>query len=288
MKVHLLDGTYELFRAFYGPPGAKSPSGMEVGATRALMRSVLSLLREKDVSHVACAFDHTVESFRNQMFDGYKTGEGMDADLFAQFELAERALSALGVVVWPMVEFEADDALATAAGRYSLLAEVSQVVICSPDKDMSQCVRGQKVICRDRMRDKIIDEDGVWEKFGVGPASIPDYLALVGDSADGIPGIPRWGAKGTSAVLSRFSKIEEIPASADDWGFKLRGAATLAKNLEEAREDALLYRRLATLREDVPLQESLDDLKYSGPDRSALTALAEEIGDTRLLQQIPS
>ena len=211
MRIHLIDGTYELFRAYYGAPGTLGPDGSEVGATRGILRSLLSLLREDGVSHVACAFDHVIESFRNDLFDGYKTGEGVPAELMAQFPLAERAAHALGLVVWPMVEFEADDALATAAARFAVSSDVEQILICTPDKDMAQCVSGSRIVCLDRMRRRILDEPGVAEKFGVSPASIPDWLALVGDDADGIPGVPRWGGKSASALLARYGHLEAIP-----------------------------------------------------------------------------
>jgi 5'-3' exonuclease len=277
VKVHLIDGTFELFRAYYGAPGSKAPDGREVGATRGLMRSLAALIARPDVTHVACAFDHVIQSFRNRLFDGYKTGEDIEPELLQQFELAERATRALGVITWPMEEFEADDALAAGAARYAPGAE--QVVLCSPDKDLTQCVRGQQVVCWDRIRDRVLDEAGVVEKFGVPPDSIADYLALVGDTADGIPGIPRWGAKSTAAVLARYGRLEDIPDDPDDWDVKVRGAATLAANLAEAREDALLYRTLATLRTDVPLQESLDDLRHRGPGDS-LEALCAEVGES--------
>ena len=201
MKIHLVDGTYELFRSFYGPPPKKAPDGREVGATIGLMRSMLALINEPGVTHIACAFDHVVESFRNDLFAGYKTGAGIDPDLFAQFPLAEQAVRALGIVVWPMVEFEADDAIATAAVRFKDDPGVDQVVICSPDKDLAQLVSGKKIVCWDRRREIVYDEDAVVEKYGVSPGSIPDWLALVGDSADGIPGIPAWGAKSSAALL---------------------------------------------------------------------------------------
>lgn len=285
MNGHLVDGTYELFRAWFGAPPATSPNGMEVGATRGFLRSMAALLRDPDVTHAACAFDHTVESFRNELFDGYKTGDGLEPDLFAQFPLAERASEALGMVTWPMVEFEADDALATAAHRLEATPEVDQVVICSPDKDLCQCVRGSRVVTLDRRKGIVLDEDGVREKFGVLPKSIPDYLALVGDTADGIPGIPRWGAKSASAMLAKFVHLDNIPIDSESWGVKVRGAATLAENLNTRRDDAQLYRELATLRVDAPIKESIDDMKWSGPDLSALEALCRELGETRLLAQ---
>jgi len=235
------------------------------------------LLRDPEVTYVAVAFDHVVESFRNQLFEGYKTGEGIDSDLRDQFSLAEEATRALGVVCWPMVEFEADDALATAAEMYAGHESVEKVLICTPDKDLAQCV-GPKVWQWDRMRERIYDEAGVREKFGVSPKSIPDYLALVGDTADGIPGISRWGAKSTAAVLARYGQVEAIPASAEDWDIKVRGAKTLAAGLAAEREAALLYRRLATLRTDVPLAEGLDQLRWQGPDTAALESLCERIG----------
>jgi len=287
MNVHLVDGTYELFRAYYAVPSAKSATGLEVGAVRGLARSMLALLREPGVSHVAVAFDHVIESFRNQLFDGYKTGDAIDPDLWGQFELAERVCAALGIVVWPMVEFEADDALATAAWRFAQAAEVEQVLIASPDKDLAQCVVGTRVVCLDRMRKKLLDEAGVNAKFGVTPAQIPDYLALVGDSADGIPGVPRWGAKSAAAVLREYGAIDAIPDSAASWRVAVRGAAALAESLSERRTDALLYKRLATLRVDVPLTENLADLHYVGAQRAALEALAAELSDSALLERVP-
>ncbi|HEY3236760.1 MAG TPA: hypothetical protein VGJ84_18725, partial [Polyangiaceae bacterium] len=203
MKVHLIDATFELFRAFFGAPRKNNAGGREVGAAVGLLRTLVVLLRGPEVTHLACAFDHVIESFRNELFPGYKTSEGVDPELLAQFDLAEQVSSALGIVTWPMVEFEADDALATAAARYNRDARVEQVVICSPDKDFAQCVIGDRVVCWDRMRQRILGEAGVKEKFGVGPASIPDLLALTGDAADGIPGIPRWGRKSAGTLLSR-------------------------------------------------------------------------------------
>lgn len=286
MRIHLVDGTYELFRAYYGAPKATAPDGAEVGATRGLLRSLLSLLREDGVTHVACAFDHVIESFRNELFPGYKTGEGVEADLLAQFPLAERAVTALGVVVWPMVEFETDDALATAAARANEASEVERVIICSPDKDLTQCVRGTRVVCLDRLRRRVYDEAGVREKFGVAPASIPDWLALVGDSADGIPGVPRWGARSASAVLARYEHLESIPDRQTDWQVTVRGASALAHNLREHREKALLYRLLATLRTDVPLTEGPADLRWRGARRADLAALCHEIGDEEFTNRV--
>jgi 5'-3' exonuclease len=286
MRIHLIDGTYELFRAYFGAPSATGAAGSEVGAVRGLLRSLFALLREDGVSHVACAFDHIIESFRNDLFDGYKTGAGVPADLMAQFPLAERAAYALGVVVWPMIEFEADDALAAAAARFRADAAVQQVLICSPDKDLAQCVRGTRVVCFDRMRRRILDEPGVVAKFGVAPASIPDWLALVGDEADGIPGVPRWGEKSAAAVLGRYEHLEHIPDDAGDWGVAVRGAAALAQSLAAHRNDALLYRVLATLRSDAPIPEDLEDLRWRGARRPELAELCRELADERFLERV--
>lgn len=286
MKIHLVDGTYELFRAYYGAPGARSAAGVEVGASRGIVRSLLSLLRDPACTHVGIAFDHVVSSYRNELYDGYKTGEGIEPELLAQFPLAERVASALGLVVWPMVEFEADDAIASAVARYALDDRVEQILICSPDKDMAQCVTGQRVVMRDRMRDRTIDEDGVREKWGVDPASIPDLLALMGDSADGIPGIPRWGLKSSAAVLSEYRAIESIPDDPAAWTIKVRGATTLAANLEGEREAALLYKELATLRRDVPITESVEDLEWRGALRSELEAVAGWMGDQAIMERV--
>jgi 5'-3' exonuclease len=286
MRIHLVDGTYELFRAYFGAPDALAPHGFEVGATRGLLRSLLSLLREAGVSHVACAFDHVIESFRNDLFDGYKTSEGVPADLMAQFPLAEQAAHALGLVVWPMVEFEADDALASSAARFGASSEVEQILICTPDKDMAQCVSGSRVVCFDRMRRRILDEPGVVARFGVSPASIPDWLALVGDDADGIPGVPRWGGKSASALLARYGHLEAIPDQESQWTVVVRGATALAQSLREHREEAVLYRRLATLSTDVPLAEGIDDLRWRGALRPELTRLCREIGDEPFIERV--
>jgi len=286
MHIHLIDGTYELFRSYFGAPEALGPNGVEVGATRGILRSLLALLREDGVTHVACAFDHVIESFRNDLFAGYKTGEGVPPELMAQFPLAERAAHALGMVVWPMVEFEADDALATAAARFSAESDVKQVLICTPDKDMAQCVRGAQIVCFDRMRRRVLDEAAIVEKFGVSPASIPDWLALVGDDADGIPGVPRWGAKSAASVLAHYKHLEAIPDQAARWTVAVRGAAALAQSLGEHREEAILYRQLATLRTDVPLAEGIDDLRWRGARRSELTALFREIGDEKFVERV--
>jgi 5'-3' exonuclease len=286
MNVHLIDGTYELFRSWFGAPESRSPEGLEVGATRGFLRSMAAMLRDESVTHVACAFDHTVESFRNDLFDGYKTGEGLEAELFAQFPLVEEASRALGIVTWPMVEFEADDALAAGAAKFRDHPDVDRVLICSPDKDLCQCVRNGDVVTLDRRRSILLDDAGVREKFGVGPESIPDYLALVGDAADGIPGIPRWGAKSAATVLAKFTHIDAIPDEHEAWGLKVRGAAKLAENLRAQRDDAMLYRKLATLRTDAPIPDALDDLRWTGPHRAELASLCERLGETALLDRI--
>ena len=284
MKLYLVDGTYELFRSYFGVPPASAPDGRPIGAVRGLVQSLLVLLRDEAVTHVACAFDHVIESFRNDLFDGYKTGEGVPQDLLSQFDLAEEAASALGITVWPMMEFEADDALATAASRYGSDDGLEQVVICSPDKDLAQAVDGSRVVCLDRRRNIVLDEEGVWSKFGVGPESIPDYLGLVGDSADGIPGIPGWGAKTSSALLARYSRLEDIPSDPSLWdGVSVRGAARLAGSLSQRRVEAALYKRLATLRRDVPLREDLEDLCWKGVPRGTFLDWCKRLGQERLM-----
>ena len=286
VDVHLVDGTYELFRAYYGAPSATDAEGVEVGACVGLANSLAALLRRDDVTHVACAFDHVVESFRNDLFDGYKTGEGIEPELLAQFHPAEEVVRALGVTAWPMVEFEADDALATAAAAFADHPDVERVVVCTPDKDLAQCVRGARVVCWDRARERVTDELGVHERFGVAPASIPDYLALVGDSADGIPGIPKWGAKSSAVVLSRYGHLEHIPSRVEDWDIKVRGAKTLSANLEANRAEARLYRTLATLREDVPLELSLTGLEWRGAERALLQRFADRVGSQRIMDRV--
>lgn len=286
MKIHLVDGTYELFRSYFGAPPKKAPDGREVGATLGLLNSLLALLTKSGVTHVACAFDHVVESFRNDLFPGYKTSAGVAAELLAQFALAEQAVAALGVVVWPMVEFEADDALASAARRFRSEDGVDQVVICSPDKDLAQLVSGSQVVCWDRRRDIVYDEAAVLAKFGVRPASIPDWLALVGDSADGYPGLLGWGPKSASAVLSRYEHIESIPDDPTQWGLGIGRALRLAERLRVHQEEALLYRRLATLRHDVPLQERLADLEWRGAHQH-LKRLCAELGSERFPERVP-
>jgi 5'-3' exonuclease len=287
VKVHLVDATFELFRAFYGAPPAQDAQGRPVGALRGLLSTLVYLLSETDVTHVACAFDHVIESFRNELFAGYKTGAGVDPELLAQFHPAEEAARALGLVVWPMVEFEADDALATAAARFRDAPGVEQVVLCSPDKDLAQCVVGKRVITRDRLRGVVRDEAGVVARFGVGPASIPDVLALVGDDADGIPGIPGWGEKSAAAVLARYGGLEAIPDQAARWDVAVRGRERLAAALRERREEAGLYKRLATLRTDVPLAEGLAELAWRGAPRGPLQELCLAIGFPELIDRVP-
>jgi 5'-3' exonuclease len=286
MKLHVIDGTYELFRHYFAVPSSRSVDGNEVGATRGLLRSLALLLRGPDVSHVAVAFDHVIESFRNQLLASYKSSAGVETELLSQFPLAEEATRALGLVVWPMVEFEADDAMASAAAKWSKHKSVDQVVLCSRDKDLAQCVLGDRVVMWDRMNDVIIDERKVIERWGIPPKSIPDYLALVGDSADGIPGIPRWGAKSAAAILARYEHIESIPPFAVSWDVKVRGALVLADNLRERMPEARLYKSLCTLRTDVPLCESLKELRWRGAHRAQLQALCDRFGEKRLLEQI--
>ena len=287
MKIHLVDGTYELFRSFYGPPPKKAPDGREVGATVGLLRTLLFLINDSGATHIGCAFDHVIESFRNDLFEGYKTGAGIDPDLFSQFELAEEAVAALGIVVWPMIEFEADDAIAAAAVRFQKDPKVEQVVICSPDKDLTQLVEGNRVVSWDRRREIVYDEAAVIEKYGVSPESIPDYLALVGDSADGIPGVPGWGAKSVATVLSKYPHLEDIPSDIDEWGISAGRARTLLENLDANREESLLYRRLTTLRTDVPLKESLDDLEWLGAPE-AFRQFCQDLGAEKILDTVPS
>src|SRR5580704_1582237 len=264
MKVHLVDGTYELFRHFFGAPPHCNAAGEEVAAVRGVVGSVIQLLAD-GATHVGVATDHVIESFRNDLWPGYKTGAGIDPDLWSQAWPLEDALVALGVLVWPMVELEADDALASGAEGADEDPDVDQVVICTPDKDLGQCVRGTRVVQLDRRKDALIDEDGVVAKFGVGPASIPDYLALVGDSADGFPGLAGWGAKSAAAVLARWNHVEDIPPDPGDWEVTVRGAAKLAATLQEGQDDALLFKELATLRIDRSLLGRVDELRWRGP-----------------------
>jgi len=286
MKIYLVDGTYELFRNHFGAPPRKAPDGREVGATLGLLRSLLLLLATPGITHVACAFDHVIESFRNGLYPGYKTGAGVDPNLLAQFPLAEEAVAALGLVVWPMVEFEADDALASASARFKHEAGVAQIVLCSPDKDLAQLVSGSRIVGWDRRRNRLIDEAGVVEKFGVRPPSIPDWLALVGDAADGFPGIPGWGEKSAAAVLVTYEHLEAIPADPHTWGLSASRAARLAESLAQHRAEALLFRTLATLREDVPLQETLADLEWQGAD-ARLYEVCHRLGDEKFPGRVP-
>jgi 5'-3' exonuclease len=264
VRVFLVDGTYELFRHFYGVPPHRTAEGAEVAATRGVLGSLLRLLDE-GVTHLGVATDHVIESFRNRLWPGYKSSAGVDRQLLAQFGLLEVALEAMGVVVWPMVELEADDALASAAAVAADDPDVEQVVICTADKDLGQCVRDGRVVQLDRRKGAVLDEAGVTAKFGVGPASIPDYLALVGDSADGYPGLPGWGARSTATVLARYGSIEKIPAAAGAWEVSVRNAPVLAATLAAHRDDAMLFKDLATLRVRRSLLSAVESLRWAGP-----------------------
>lgn len=283
MKLYLIDGTYELFRAFFGAPPRTAPDGREVGAVEAMTGSILGLLSEPGVTHIAAAFDSVIESFRNDVFPGYKTGEGIDEELLEQFPLAERAMKAIGVAVWSLYDYEADDGLATGARRWA--GDVDQVVVMSPDKDLAQLYGDPRIVGYDRRKGAFIDRDAVVEKFGVEPESIPDWLGLVGDAADGLPGLPGWGAKSSATVLSRYGHLEHVPLDAALWDVKVRSAATLAATLRERIGDALLYRFLAQLRTDVPLPDSLGDLEWRGVPRERFEALCDELGFTRLRER---
>lgn len=285
MKIHLVDGTYELFRAHFGAPPKKSQSGQEVGATLGMIRSMLLLLSDPEVTHVAVAFDHVIESFRNKMYAGYKSSEGVDPIILNQFPVAEAAIKALGLVTWPMVKFEADDAIATAVAKFKKVKSVEQIVICSVDKDLTQMVDGDRVICWDRRREITLNEKGVIEKFGVSPESIPDFLALVGDSADGYPGIQGWGEKSTSTVLAKYKHIEAIPKDPNKIPLGFGRATTLLENLKNNYKDALLFRELSTLRTDVPLKESLADLKWLGV-YPRFKKVCEELGNQSIPERI--
>ena len=275
MEVHLVDGTYELFRHYYALPPARDSGGREVAAVRGVLRSVLGMIQQ-GATHVGVATDHVIESFRNRLWPGYKTGAGVDPELLSQFPLLEEVLTAAGIVVWPMVEFEADDALAAAALRAGADARVERVIICTPDKDLGQCVRGTRIVQMNRRTREIRDEPGVVKKFGVSPESIPDYLALVGDSADGYPGLPGWGAKSTAAVLARYVHLEAIPADWSAWGVDAANAGALAGTLARERERALLFRKLATLRTDVDVFGAVDELEWAGP-REEFAALGARL-----------
>jgi 5'-3' exonuclease len=269
----LIDGTYELFRHFYAVPSARDRNGREVGAVRGVLKSVLGMI-SGGATHLAVATDHIIESFRNNLWPGYKTGAGVDPNLLAQFNLLEEVLSAAGITVWPMVEFEADDALAAGCALAERDPRVEQVIICTPDKDLAQCVRGDRVVQLNRRTKALLDEAAVVRKFGVGPASIPDYLALVGDAADGYPGLPGWGPKSTAAVLAKFEHLESIPADWESWHVDVAGAGALAYTLGKEKEQALLFRTLAILRTDIPLFDDVDELMWNGP-KAEFTALAE-------------
>lgn len=273
MDVYLIDGTYELFRYYHAVPSARDRDGREVGAVRGVVGSILGMIN-RDVTHLGVATDHVIESFRNALWRGYKTGDGIEPDLLEQFTLLEDALTALGVVVWPMVEFEADDALAAAAALADADPRVQRVIICTPDKDLAQCVRGERVVQLNRRTNVIRGEAGVVAKFGVRPESIADYLALVGDAADGYPGLPGWGAKSAAAVLARYGHLESIPADWRTWGVNAANPAALALTLARERDRAFLFRDLATLRTDIPLFDSVDRLKWTGPT-PAFQALAK-------------
>jgi len=275
MDVYLIDGTYELFRHFYAVPPAHDRDGREVGAVRGVLRSLLGMMTV-NTTHIGVATDHVIESFRNQLWAGYKTGDGIDPDLLAQFPMLEETLTALGIAVWPMVEFEADDALAAAAEKAAADPRVDKVYICTPDKDLAQSVRGTRVVQMDRRARTTRDEAGVISKFGVPPASIPDYLALVGDSSDGYPGLVGWGAKSAGAVLAKYGHIESIPDDWRSWGVNASKPATLSATLMRDRDRALLFRDLATLRTDIDLFDAVDDLRWKGPT-PAFQAMAKQL-----------
>ena len=264
MDIYLIDGTYELFRYFYAVPSSKDASGQEIGAVRGVLGSILTMI-EGGATHIGVATDHVIESFRNDLYRDYKTGEGVDPELLSQFPILEKALQSMGVLVWPMIEFEADDALASAAAKAAKDKRVRRVIICTPDKDLSQCVVGSRVVQLDRRRESLRDEAGVIAKFGIKPCSIPDYLAVVGDSADGFPGIAGWGAKAAAAVFSQYPHLEDIPKDWQHWDPSLRRARPLAEALFAGWDDALLFRTLATLRVDVPVFRSIDELRWRGP-----------------------
>ena len=270
--IHLIDGTYELFRHFYAVPSARDADGREVGAVRAVVSSILNMIRD-GATHVGVATDHVIESFRNDLWPGYKTGDGIDPDLRSQFTLLEKALTAAGIVVWPMIEFEADDALAAAAAIADADERVDRVIICTPDKDLAQCVRGSRVVQLNRRTRVTFEESGVIKRFGVAPRSIPDYLALVGDSSDGYPGLPGWGAKSSAAVLAKYEHFEHIPENWRDWKVSVANAGALSLTFARQREQALLFRTLATLRTDIPLFDDVESLRWTGP-RPEFTALA--------------
>lgn len=287
--IYLVDGTYEVFRAYYGGPSLLNSNGQEVGAVRTFLYSMYKLLREKQVTHIGCAFDHTIESFRNQLFADYKNGDGIDASFWYQLHCAELCADALGILVWPMVDYEADDALATAC--YQLLAgasvtKIDQIILATPDKDLAQMVTHHKVIQWDRMRDIRYDSQKVLEKFGVYPQSIPDLLALVGDSADGIPGIPGWGMKSARMMLNHYRCIEAIPQDSGEWQVPVRGKKRLEQSLRDHSEQLQLYKRLATLITDCPIATALSDLQWQGVSLEKLSLICQEVEDEKLLGRI--
>ena len=284
MNVYLIDGTYELFRHFFAVPSATDASGQEVGAVRGVVSSVLSMI-ERGATHLSVATDHVVESFRNDLYAGYKTSEGVPPELLSQFPILEEALEAFCILVWPMVEFEADDALASAAAKAARENQVEKVFICTPDKDLGQCVVGTRVVQLDRRRDAIRDEAGVIAKFGVKPQSIPDYLAVVGDAADGYPGIRGWGPKAAASVFSQYPHVEDVPKNWRDWDRSISRAQSLADSLFTGWKDALLFRTLATLRVDVPVFETLEDLRWKGP-RSDAEKFSQRLNSTTLLATV--
>ena len=286
MDIYLIDGTYELFRYFYAVPSAKDTCGQEIGAVRGVLGSVLSMI-EGGATHVGVATDHVIESFRNDLYLGYKTSEGVDPALLSQFPILEEALQSMGVLVWPMIKFEADDALASAAAKAAQDDRARQVIICTPDKDLSQCVVGSRVVQLDRRREILRDEAGVVTKFGVQPRSIPDYLAVVGDSADGFPGLPGWGAKAAALTLSQYPHLEDIPKNWREWDPSIRKARPLSESLFNAWNDALLFRRLATLRLDVPVFETVEDLRWQGP-RSSFEEFCVRLKSPDLLRRAKS
>ena len=289
MEVHLIDGTYELFRHYYAVPSRRDAKGREVGAVRGVLTSIIGMIGA-GATHLGVATDHVIESFRNHMWPGYKTGEGVEPALLAQFPLLEEALQALGIVVWPMIEYEADDALASAALAAAGDPRVERVIICTPDKDLAQCVRGTRVLQLNRRTRTTFDEDAIKAKFGVPPASIPDYLALVGDTADGYPGLPGWGAKSAASVLARYGHLEQIPADSQHWGVPVASARTLAATLVREHDRALLFRDLATLRTEIPLFASVDQLHWTEatPAFELLAAQLDTLGGGSSTTQQPS
>jgi 5'-3' exonuclease len=277
MKIYLIDGTYELFRAHFAQPPRLAPDGMPVSAIRGFIQSILALISSQSVTHIAVAFDSDIPSFRNEIFPFYKDGSNTPEDLKSQFSLAERAVEALGITCWPMREYEADDILASAAEQFSQDSRVSQVVVCSPDKDLCQIVKGDEIVCLLRKDNFILNQIEVENKYGFAPSSIPDYLALVGDTADGIPGIPRWGSKSTSTLIGRYTTIDEIPVDHRLWDVNVRGAASLSKSLEESRDKAYLFKKLATLVRNIRIDESTDDLEWLGADPLLFPKLCNEL-----------